>query len=732
MFDLIVLDLITQQRKLKRPLDALAGIDEKRSFFFLYRGVGTRGKVTMYRFSERMRRIQSQLLTAPKPPNIRLVPVSIYWGRTNEKLGSFARRLVSDQWRASSGLRRTLGVVFTRTDILVHLNPVIDWPKTSLPDRSLPLNLRHVARLLRAEFKQERIVALGPALVTRKSIVHDLATKNQRDPKVIAQRRKIAKRLVANLSYPSMRLLKTALDVFWRKVYDHIELHNVSQIHDLANTHTIIYIPNHRSHIDYLILSYLLFVDGIAIPHIAAGDNLNLPLLGPLLRRCGAFFIRRSFREDHEYRSVLTDYLALLLKDGHSIELFIEGTRSRSGWTLDPRMGLVQMILEAQTRLQLRPVVLVPVYVAYERLIESESYRAELLGSAKQNESLLDAIYAFKLLRQKLGSVQVALGPPIDPGLFTTERGLQSEETEALANHAVLAINDIAILSPTNLIAMAVFSFGIRSVSVEKLAARVDFLRGLLRVESLKHDYKFPTTPSHEIIEHVAELGFFALENDQITITNETLASLAWFRNNTLHTLATPSVLAVVILNQAEPAKLLDILRQVAGLLPHVASVLKFRMDLRTVKRWLTHFKNAQLTVENAAGQSTAASADDADSELRGLANLIMPLLECMYATITCLIERADEIHSREELVAECFNLVRSVTATLKDDAMLVFGRRFFESVVDQLIKFGLVVVTGQNELSYTPNLEIMQRRSTIAIDPAFNEEIRRYFNKVR
>ena len=732
LFDLIVLDLVVSQLGLDSPLSAHEGLDEHRRFFFLFRAVGPRGKVTMYRFSERMQRIQARL-TSKVPPDTMLLPVSIYWGRTNEKEGSFTRLAVSDEWRTSRGLRRVLGIVFVRTDILVHIHPVVDWRAETRIDRSVPQNLRHIARIVRTAFKSERVAALGPALVNRKSIVRKLASQGHNESSEIALRRKMANRLVSNLSYPAMRTLKGVLDIFWRKVYDRVELSHIRRTHDIATTHTIVYVPNHRSHIDYLILSYLLFKEGIAIPYIAAGDNLDLPILGALLRRCGAFFMRRSYRDDPAYRALLADYVSYLLNEGHSIEFFIEGTRSRPGWTLEPRLGLLHMIMEFQGQEPLRPIALVPVYTAYERLIESESYKAELLGESKRNESLRDAFTALKLLRQRLGIIQVSLGEPLELSELIKEFGTDIHAAQSAATQITYAINDNAVLSPTNLVSSAVFSVGTGSVTKATLERRIDFLRGLVRVESLKHAYSFAAEGAGDLIHHVSELGLLELSETEINITNETLANLAWFRNNTLHTLATPAIVAVVILNQDKPTTRLEVIRQVAGLLPHVAAVLKFQIDLQAVKRWLTHFRNARLINEDEQGLIEATEWHvQSDSDLYGLMNLIMPVLECMYVMITCVIVRDHFAMTREDLIDLSCMLIRHVTADRQNDAMLGFDYRFFESFLEQLIKSGLVVVNTEEKVEPSPRLIVIQRRSTLAVDGSFRSKLQRYLDDVR
>ncbi|MCY4095524.1 MAG: 1-acyl-sn-glycerol-3-phosphate acyltransferase [Gammaproteobacteria bacterium] len=732
LFDLIVLDLVATQLGIENPLIAYEDLNEQRRFFFLNRAVGARGKVTMYRFSERMQRIQTRL-TLEEPPPVMLLPISIYWGRTNEKEGSIARRVVSEEWRTSSGLRRLLGVLFARSDVLVAIHPAIDWRAATIANRSIPLNLRHIARILRTTFKAARVAALGPALVSRRSLVRELASQGQSDPKLIVERRRAANQLVSNMSYPAMRVLKRVLDIFWRRVYDRIELLNVQRTFDIAATHTIVYVPNHRSHVDYLILSYMLFTKGIAIPYIAAGDNLNLPVIGGLLRRCGAFFMRRSYRDDPAYRTLLADYLTFLLKNDHSLEFFIEGTRSRPGWMLEPRLGLLRMIMELQHQEPSRPVAFVPVYIAYERLIESESYRAELLGASKRSENLRDAFSAIKLLRQHLGTIQVSLGKPLELSKLVKEVNTDSNAVQLVASRVAYAINDSAILSPSNLVASAIFSFGTSSISAQQLADRIDFLRGLVRVESLKHDFTVAAEGASDLLNHVDELGMFERDDEDIHITNEILANLAWFRNNTLHTLATPAIVAVVLLNQHEPTTKLEIVRQVAGLLPHVAAVLKFSNDLRSVKRWLTHFRNASLVSEDEQGQvSISEPSSRIDSDLQGLGNLIMPVLECMYVLITYVIVRKPHTLTREELVDQSLTLIHQIADDQQKDAMLGFDNRFFESFLEQLIKSNLLLLNPEEKLEPSPTLIVIQRRSTVGVVSTFQHRIQRYIEAAR
>ena len=124
------------------------------------------------------------------------------------------------------------------------------------------------------------------------------------------QARKYAFEIAANYSYAFVRVASFALTWFWNKIYDGVELQHFRKFQELAPDYEIIYVPCHRSHIDYLLVSYFVYHNGLVPPHVAAGVNLNLPVLGRFVRKGGAFFLRRSFRSQKLYSAVFHEYLA--------------------------------------------------------------------------------------------------------------------------------------------------------------------------------------------------------------------------------------------------------------------------------------------------------------------------------------------------------------------------------------------------------------------------------------
>src|SRR5690606_1626426 len=232
--------------------------------------------------------------------------------------------------------------------------------------------------------------------------------------------------------------------------------------------------PCHRSHMDYLLLSYLLYERGIVPPHIAAGINLNLPVVGTILRKGGAFFMRRSFRGNPLYSAVFTEYVAQLVSGGYSLEYFIEGGRSRTGRLLQPKGGMITMTVRAYLRQPIRPVLFQPVYIGYEKLMEGNSYLDELSGKPKEKESIWSLLWSIpKVLRSNYGQVVVNFGEPSRLGEVLAEREaewddhpLQDDEKRSGLADTVKAldqkkqdhVNGAADVNPMNLLALAILS----------------------------------------------------------------------------------------------------------------------------------------------------------------------------------------------------------------------------------------------------------------------------------
>ena len=209
---------------------------------------------------------------------------------------------------------------------------------------------RRVVRHLNGQLVASRTAYVGPDLSHRRTLmtevlrgrgVRAMVAQEAADKKVsrrdaLLVARGMFEEIAADYSHTFVRLMERALRRLWTRIYDGVYVANVDALAGIATGSELVYVPCHRSTMDDLLMPYAIYTHGFAVPHIAAGINLNLPVVGSMMRKGGAFFLRRSFRGSALYSAVFTRYLAVIMARGHPIQYFIEGGRSRSGRSLAP------------------------------------------------------------------------------------------------------------------------------------------------------------------------------------------------------------------------------------------------------------------------------------------------------------------------------------------------------------------------------------------------------------
>ncbi len=379
-----------------------------------------------------------------------------------------------------------------------------------------------------------------------------------------------AREIAANFSYLFARLIRPVLRGLWGRVYDSVTLHHGEDLAAMIAGHTPIYVPCHRSHLDYLLLPYLLHTRNLPIPLAAAGNNLNIPLMGSVLRWGGAFYIRRSFRGNRLYAAVFQSYTATLLRHGAALEYFIEGGRSRTGLILKPRMGLLDMTLRAGLVSPQRPLVLIPIHIAYESVLESHGYLAELAGQSKQRESLRSLWRGLVDLRKPRGEVHVNIGEPLyvhpifdhyqpdwrtpatESPLMTRPDWLQAC-TRQLARQIVTGINHAAVVTSIGLLACAVLDNEVdnaapQAVAVNQVMARFSALQQLLHAWQYSTRCMVTQRSAADSIAQACRLELVSQPTAEQIATNATQRGLLDYHRNTVrHVLALPSAVAACL-----------------------------------------------------------------------------------------------------------------------------------------------------------------------------------------
>lgn len=322
-------------------------------------------------------------------------------------------------------------------------------------------------------------------------------------------------------------------------------------------------IPTHKSHIDYLVISWLCFHKNISLPFIAAGENLNLPIVGNLLAASGAFFIKRKLGTDPIYKAIFSEYIVSLLSHGFNLEFFIEGGRSRTGKLLNPKMGVLSFIINGIYENRIKDCYIVPISIGYDRVIETEGYIKELLGKSKPSESLTQLIGAVELLRFNFGNIDVRIDKPyslkaaIDKETETRKLNPYSADLKAqikarkqivniMAYHTMYRINMITAILPTSLVVTALLTHEGRGMSKTALVKKVEWLRDII----LDRGGKVVTFEGNtsRVIESVTTLLGSAIGRQ--TQTLETIYTpmkrfeLSYYRNQLIHLFVSEAIIA--------------------------------------------------------------------------------------------------------------------------------------------------------------------------------------------
>ena len=742
--DLLLLDLACEKTSSARPLLPLSKPNEATRFFFLNRGSGFFEKNTMRTYSERMLRIDQ---AHAQDPTLRLtvVPVSIFWGRAANKDKSLIRSAVSEEWLISSRLRRLLGLVFNRSDILVRFGTPLPWPQTSASHQGSNRNVRKLARILRVHFRNERTAVLGPDLSNRRSLVAKIvASRPVQDAIESAEgdwatleeeARRDAFAIGSNMSYPTIRVLEGLLTWFWHRIYDGVDIQGFEPLERVAQTHTLVYTPCHRSHVDYLVLSHALFGLGLMIPHIAAGDNLNMPVIGKLLRRSGAFFMRRSFRNDPIYRAVISEYLNEVFSRGHSVEYFIEGGRSRTGRMLPPQLGMLRMTLASYALGLPRPVAIIPVYFSYEKLIEANAYLSELRGQSKPRENVADVFRNLRLIKQNFGRVTLRFGTPINLGTFVNNFNLEQNHSsltataaQALGHEILTAVNDSAYVNPVNLVALTTLSMPRFTIEEGVLIRHLGYLKTLITTNCEHHNFSVTDLSPTQILEHVERLDMLQreeAEGERLVVHDSATAILmTWYRNNVLHVIAQSAMIACLLVNRRLPLKISTLERLMATVLPYIEAELSFRSGTEETSRCLLQLETLGLLYRT--GQAVRPPREYAKGRihLNLLANALMPTLERFYIAIALLDKAGNAKYTRVTLVESACRTARRFSVLYGTNAPDFFDPALFRGLITTLEDRAVVRTDNDGYLYFDSSIRELIRASRHVIRTELQQSI--------
>ena len=775
----ILIDLQTQEHKLPPALvgvhDSAHNIKENAAIIFLHH---PHAKDTQ--LSPRLSRLVSAVLQHPEL-KVRLVPVSILWGRAPEKEDSLFKLLTTDNWQDPSITKQLFNIGVMGRDTFVQFHPPQDLralinnslksdDEESVASESVTANLkedvlkdidsknndskekdsaiknideapnyamvasadgnRELVRSLQQQLTiyldKQRASMLGPDLSDRRNLVDKLiyspaikhaieaealetGTSN-REARILAK--SYANEMVNDYSHSIVRGFYKFLTWLWTQLYDGVEVHHFERVRELAADYELIYVPCHRSHVDYLLLSYVIYKRGLSIPYVAAGDNLDVPVLGPLLRGAVAFYIRRSFRGNALYTAVLREYMHTLITRHTPIEYFIEGGRSRSGRLLPPKMGMLAMTVHSQLRQTNKPVVFIPTYIGYERIMEGGTYIGELKGKPKESESLMGLLKVGRKIERIFGNVHLSFGTPLHLSEFMQKfevpaNSLPADRTDTLLDDKASAmvdnigvkvmqhINKAAVVTPVSLLSLVLLSAPKAALDEEICREQIALYQGLAQQLPYSDDTVITDMTPQQIIDYGIKLKLIEriphILGDIIQVAGKQAALLSYFRNNILHVFILLSFLAALVARNGriDRRRLSSIAEQLYPFLQSelflyypahgLAETLNKKLDNLVTHGLIVELDNDMLSIPESNSRCY--------QQLQVLATPVEQSLERYFMTLALLAQQGSGNLTENEVVDLCHLLGQRLSVLYADDIPDFFDRALFTSFLGALTR---------------------------------------------
>ncbi len=689
--------------------------------------------------------------------DVELIPVTLLWGRDPEKEDSWLKLLFTDTWSTPSKVKQlvNIGLHGRQTYIEFHegqsLRELVDYAKTTHPNSS---PATYIISALNDYLDGQREVVLGPDLSDRRNVMHGLIKApdvqdairresiRSKISMVEAERRAIGflNEIVSDYSHSTVRFADLALTRLWTQLYDGVEVHNFSTVRELAKDYEIVYTPCHRSHIDYLLLSYVIYKRGLMVPYIAAGDNLNMPFVGQILRGGGAFFIRRSFRGNGLYTTVFKEYLYSILSRNTPLEYFIEGGRSRTGRLLPPKTGMLAMTVHGHLRNRAKPIVFLPTYVGYERLMEGATYVGEMNGKPKEGESILGIVKTLRKIERIFGKVHVNFGEPVflddmlkrhgadNIKVESNDAPIPQEVSDAVNSsaHAILEnINRAAVINPVSLLSLILLATPKHTLDEEICIKQLDTYRNLLT--ALPYDARMQVTPlsGKEIIAYGLKLKLIKrvkhVLGDIIAIADNQAVLLTYFRNNILHAFILPSLIAALVEHNGSIRRG-DLINVIRTLYPFLKAELFLKWKDDELKDQICAYAEAlvqaKLISEDAEGNLLSPLPNSEDhNQLVVLAAPVMQSLERYYMTLALITQRGSgNISTRQ--VEELSHLVGQRLSVLYEfNSPEFFDKALFQSFIKVLTEQGYISKNEEGSIVFDDSFKNVAQYANLVLD---------------
>ena len=653
--------------------------------------------------------------------DVQIIPISVLWSRDPSIEGKAIRGIDL----STPGWRKFLTLTFAGRDnstiisdpclasVLKGRLDLIENPETrrTTLKRLISFHFLSKARSIvgrpfpnRTRLLQELVQRPG----TQKAIAASMAKTGESKEIVEKKAYDIFDVMIADTRYPLLRFFNTIISLIWKRIYHGQSIVGANRVRELVkNGYEIIYIPCHRSHMDYILLLFAIFHEGLPIPQVASGDNLNFFPVGQIIRRCGSYFIRRKMKGDSFYTALFREYLFVLFERGYATEFFIEGGRSRTGRTLPPRTGMVSMTVQAQLRGIERPIAFIPTYLGYEHVMEVGSYMHELQGAKKQKESIRGLLGIFKRLRY-YGRGYVNFGEPVIVPRFLSEHvpdwhscidpeGNSRPEwlydtVNQLSHEIIIKLNDSASVNAINLCALAIIGDADHTMSIHMLKRCLKLYLIVLSCDPRRKNL-MPTSSLETLISQALELNKFKVYDvgDDMKFVRPSRGQtlqLTYFQNNILHLFALPALIANILIRNGHIMRE-DVITNTRSLF----YFLKHELFAPVREEELDHMINKYINAFVTGGYITELEnhmltlSGDGFEELLILSSSIRLNLVRYLIAVSILRQTGDGMIQKQEFIDTCVDLCKKVPSDITNNSPEFADPIMFNIMCDTFIR---------------------------------------------
>ena len=765
MSDLLVLDAICRRFKLPLPHHKKSALNHPGAASYLW--LQRLGLLQRSRAEKATPEAMLQLLqraTEDKEFEVQIVPVSVFWGRNpGREKASFLKLLFFDDEHAGVIQKFFIVLAQGRSNYLYFGKP-ISLRELVTEAGDVSQQAKKLRRVLRVHFRRQRNTALGPSLPSRAAVAANLMqtrviknaileeSRKKKVPleKMELQARRYIFEIASEQKYAVVQLGDMFLTWLWNRAFRGVVIKHAHRLREIDHSHEVVYLPSHRSHMDYLLLGYSLYYEGFFPPHTAAGINLDFWPVGPLLRRLGGFYIRRSFGGNRLYTVVFNEYVHYLLTKGYPIKFYTEGGRSRTGRLLEAKTGMLSMVVHSYLRNSEKPIAIVPIYTGYDKVVEVRTYQTELRGKSKSTESVAQLLRARRVLKTNFGKAYIGIGEPIYLSKFLDAQhpGWKSEVHTAeikpkwmapvvsgLGTEALTRINSTAVVSPLALFSLVILSTPTKALAEDDLLYFMDRLVSAMRAAPYSRDVTLPDgTPSDWLRDAmaVAKVERFQHPGGDVLFVAELESTLlTYYRNNIIHLVVVPALLSAFFQHNDRLAEA-QLMRAAEQLYPLLKTEFYLRWDTETCSRiiasGISTLVNEGLLLRQEGGYLRRPDVTSRElATLLILGRALGQTLERYAVTNALMANSLALVHvNRQDFEAQCSKMAQRIALLGGVSEPEFLDKNLLKNYIDRLIDLGYCSASEGGQLNIDGRIAALAAGSQSLLSTDIRESLRR------